>query len=799
MDSELFHPRSQELPNQARESSISPIVRRPSNGHGPLPPRIRRRNRLITSCLECRRRKLKCNKSHPCSNCTKFVRDCVFLAPALDPASQLKLAEIKEKMGSLERTLEDDVARRGRSSSIASIGGLQMSGLSESSDDEPAGPEDEKDLEPTPLAFTDAAYYEDADDDLLDLGVQIGKMRLTERVGGFVRPKFSQEIAYVLNRAEDANGDVRTEFTSPVQPGMTTQEVILPGNEFLTPSSSFFFAPEPQSASFMAYLPSKNVADRLMGHYWASVHQMCRVVHRPSFERQYRFLWRQVQSGIEPPTSFQALFLATMLSAVTSMSEGDVLLQFGVEKKQLVDGFQTGSETALYRANFLRTTKLQTLQALVMYLIPLCRREVTRSHSALCGAAIRLAECMGLHRDGTHYSLEPVEVHVRRIIWYQLCFLDIRTCESTGPRPQIHREDFDTQFPLNVNDEDLESANPPIVDSEKWTDMTMSRLRFEINEMHRFLWMERPRLERKKTTLTAVLSKVQQFINGLDKRFMPMFDKETPVHNMALITYKLLTLRMHVMVLHRYSSNHNRKMPERLRKILLTSGVQQVECAIMIETAPSLRPWSWYCGALHQYHTALLLLSELYATDVRYHEDRIWTCLDYVFEINAQLPRIEKSRLILREVIQKTEIYQSLRRVRAPKELEEHMAETVVSKMRTLSPEMPTAPVASGTGNLQRSAEYRLFNPNIADHAYYAPPHGIHPVPTASTTSPQGSDANGQDFGGQGASLGSSTSPGDLDIDWNEWDKLFPPDLKLNDLVPLPDFQFSTHFHPIPM
>lgn len=29
-------------------------------------PRVRRRNRMITSCLECRRRKLKCDKSHPC-------------------------------------------------------------------------------------------------------------------------------------------------------------------------------------------------------------------------------------------------------------------------------------------------------------------------------------------------------------------------------------------------------------------------------------------------------------------------------------------------------------------------------------------------------------------------------------------------------------------------------------------------------------------------------------------------------------------------------------------------------------
>jgi len=174
-------------------------VRKTTNSHGAT-PKIRRRNRLITSCLECRRRKLKCDKTHPCSNCTKFVRDCVFLAPALDPASQLKLAEIKEKMGSLERTLEEDVAKRKTSSGLLKRedGGHLLQGLDwgDSSEEETTPADDEKDLEPTPLAVPDAAYYEDADDDVLvDLGVKIGKMRLTDRIGGFVRPKIHREVS----------------------------------------------------------------------------------------------------------------------------------------------------------------------------------------------------------------------------------------------------------------------------------------------------------------------------------------------------------------------------------------------------------------------------------------------------------------------------------------------------------------------------------------------------------------------------------------------------------------------------
>jgi len=139
---------------------------------------------MITSCLECRRRKLKCDKLHPCTNCSKFSRDCLFLAPALDSVSQQRLNEIKEKMGSLERVLEQDVARKEGKLIASSAPKVPRrtsadlpGGEESSSDNEAAVPEDEKGLEPTPLAVIDASYEDDANDDILDLGIRIGKMR----------------------------------------------------------------------------------------------------------------------------------------------------------------------------------------------------------------------------------------------------------------------------------------------------------------------------------------------------------------------------------------------------------------------------------------------------------------------------------------------------------------------------------------------------------------------------------------------------------------------------------------------
>lgn len=193
-------------PRTSTDGSSNPLMRSPasdgsntlapnsSTASSPVAPRIRRRNRMITSCLECRRRKLRCDKLHACTNCIKFARNCVFLAPTLDSASQLKLTEIKEKMGSLERVLEQDVAKDHPRRDARKAG---LAGPASYDDYEFAPePEDEKELEPSPLAVIDAVYDEDADDDVMDLGVQMGKLRLTDRLGGFFRPKMSDEVKH---------------------------------------------------------------------------------------------------------------------------------------------------------------------------------------------------------------------------------------------------------------------------------------------------------------------------------------------------------------------------------------------------------------------------------------------------------------------------------------------------------------------------------------------------------------------------------------------------------------------------
>lgn len=333
-------------------------------GHSPAstaPPetRVRRRNRMITSCLECRRRKLKCDKSHPCVNCTKGKRDCIFLAPVLDQASRVKLTEIKDKVGSLERLLEKG-AQQAASGSTTLPADVK--------DEDIPQAEDEKDLEPTPLAVVDAVYEDDADDDLLDLGIQIGRMRLTERIGGFFRPRLAQELHYSLyDTAEKAIPSPDNMNTTPS--GVQTYQYLMPSPAYIAPASGFIFGHSDKGSSLIDYLPTRLAADRLVKQYFTVVHPVAHLLHYPSFEKEYENFWEDISLGIEPPTSMQAIVFAAMFSGVVSMSEMIILRDFGVPKDRLIDNFKSGTETALSKSHFLRTTKVETLQAFVMYLV----------------------------------------------------------------------------------------------------------------------------------------------------------------------------------------------------------------------------------------------------------------------------------------------------------------------------------------------------------------------------------------------------------------------------------------------
>lgn len=583
----------------------------------------------------------------------------------------MRLAEIKEKQGTLERQLERDVAK-----STALRGTLQQRILADEVED---GRDDEHDLEATPLVALDLTYEDDADsgtDDIIDLGIQIGKMRITERIGGLSRPRIAEEILAGITQHTTGHPSPVLErhmlgcedIPDGVSDG-SLPDFLKPTNEHIAPTSGFFFGQVSEPPNILQFLPYRAAADRLMTQYFRAVHPIAPCSHRPSIEGAYAAFWEEIAAGFEPRPSTQAVIFAIMFSGIVSMKEDAVFHELGgYPKANWVASLKMGTETALSKANFLRTTRVETIQAFIIYMIPLCRAEVSRAHSVLVGAAVRMAECMGLHRDGETYGLTPLETHVRRLIWHQLCFLDIRTCEAQGPKPAIRREDYDTKLPLNCNEEELTATAgaPPPEPSDVWTTNTLSLIRFEINEMMRAVWADRRRLETRRITLTAVLTKIENFRRRMTEKYDHILDISVPIQRYARCIINLLTCRLHIMVLHPYYANASNPMPPRLSHLLITSGIMVIELAIQLETNPVFQDWAWYLGAYFQYQIAILLATEVYFRPQNSEADRIWSCLDYVFGLDRKMPPETKCTHLLSEISSRTAVYLRRRKMRGP-------------------------------------------------------------------------------------------------------------------------------------
>lgn len=148
------------------------------------------------------------------------------------------------------------------------------------------------------------------------------------------------------------------------------REFMPPAPSSIQPSSELVFGGQthpPMSLDMM--LPAKTISDGLVEQYFRAVHPVARCVHRPSFQAEYQVFWDAVYSNVEPRSSTQALVFAIMFSAAVSLGDDAAVQTFGHDRDTLLKNLKTGVETTLCQASFLRTTRVETLQALTIYLV----------------------------------------------------------------------------------------------------------------------------------------------------------------------------------------------------------------------------------------------------------------------------------------------------------------------------------------------------------------------------------------------------------------------------------------------
>ncbi|KAK7749967.1 hypothetical protein SLS62_008076 [Diatrype stigma] len=234
-----------------------------------------------------------------------------------------------------------------------------------------------------------------------------------------------------------------------------------------------------------AFHPLPSQIPFLLDVFSENVNIVAQVVHMPTVRKMMRDLRSGDQSALTPAN--EALMFAIYYAAITSMEEDDIETNFGPSGPSLHLQYRLGLEHALARADFLSAAPdLALVQALAAFLL-LARRRAGSARFVwmLTGLLVRMAQALGLHRDGARFAalLAPFEVELRRRVWWVVCMLDVRSAEDQGADFAIAHGSFDTRLPLNIDDADIwpemkkaGDAAPAPVEREGLTDMTLALL-----------------------------------------------------------------------------------------------------------------------------------------------------------------------------------------------------------------------------------------------------------------------------------------------------------------------------------
>jgi hypothetical protein len=293
----------------------------------------------------------------------------------------------------------------------------------------------------------------------------------------------------------------------------------------------------------------------------------------------------------------------------------------------------------LAKASFLNTNEIVTVQALVLFLVCVRRHDDTRFVWSLTGLTLRIAQSLGLHRDGSVFGLSPFDTEMRRRLWWQVCILDTRASEDHGSDPSVLEYSFDTKFPLSINDDDLDpnSTEPP-VPREGVSEMTFCLIRYEICSLTRKLTYTPPGPTPCKISGKQPLSleekeeMVRDCARHLEKTYLQYCEDAGPLYWVAATVARLILAKMSLIIYHPLTQpGKPNSLSQDIKDRLFMASIEIIEYSRILESEASTKQWGWLFHTYIQWHAIAYILGELCQRSNSAIVERAWRAIDVVF------------------------------------------------------------------------------------------------------------------------------------------------------------------------
>lgn len=228
--------------------------------------------------------------------------------------------------------------------------------------------------------------------------------------------------------------------------------------------------------------PDHEEATKLWNAYVHNVEPLCKVLHIPTVTEMVDAVSKQPSVASK---SDECLIFVIYYFAVFSMSDADCVQKFNQQRNYLMSKYRTAVHQALINASWLKTTSMPVLQAYTLFLITMRTQIDFDTFWILTGIAIRIAQRMGLHRDGETLGLPPFEVQMRRRLFWQLLPLDSYASQVSGTGIVLSPNSWDTKQPLNINDDQIfPGMSEPPLEQGNSTEMIFCLSRMELSNFY---------------------------------------------------------------------------------------------------------------------------------------------------------------------------------------------------------------------------------------------------------------------------------------------------------------------------
>ncbi|KAF2657107.1 hypothetical protein K491DRAFT_757144 [Lophiostoma macrostomum CBS 122681] len=418
---------------------------------------LKKRRRPALSCVECRRRKVKCDRNHPCGPCTRMNSPaCTYIPDSRRRAASPAVAPASRGTSRSNGTPSNPATRVSDFDSMLDryvapgILGPRLQSSPDYSSPSNVG------SDALSLINALSTRVRELEERLLPRGeASTADLALPPRTASadhdhMAKSRFYGE-SHWMNSVDPFPIKMATTEKVPLNKTTELYKTVLECKRMarLVKSSRCHDSALPPGIE--SSIPPKEVCDQLVQCYLRTLESFTRTLHIPTFLKEYAHFWSYPASRT-PPTVLKILLVLAI----------GIPFYTGPSQPRLHAQCRTWIHAAEHYLSAPHQKSRLNLTCIQMHILLLLARQTCSVDGDLiwisAGALLRSAMHLGLHRDPSHFpkfSAAPFHAEMRRRLWAAVLEICVQASLDMGMVPLISAADFDTRPPANVDDGEM--------------------------------------------------------------------------------------------------------------------------------------------------------------------------------------------------------------------------------------------------------------------------------------------------------------------------------------------------------